>query len=583
MRVSSVLFEVDEPIDESRARALAVNEVLREPVSEFLDDQRTKRRWCAAIVVAGTLLGVAAIGMTNVPAPVALALLLGGPAVGIGGYTYLDRQDPDVTVTAVEKGYWTGYSIPDEKGVVVYDASDSLDRSAFNLERLSDRETITEATERLADLDEFPVVMDRNGDVEATFTGTLEDVQTEIANAEQHTVEAPVVSAESPAAEAVEFFAERADEDSLGVDVAVPEEDAEADVTELADLERIAAADDDEAELEELSAASRNLVGDLSQMQETAVDLLNDHVAVAADALGLVSYHFYCPDCQMDDIDSRVSLSDADAGKWYCETCRSTHRMETVVPRHRIKDDVVNPTWDQLWAEKDDERREIYENIEDQKQELQEREFEQRREEIRTTTDRIRDLRSKIRDLKTQAKAAEGTVDEIGDLMVKYERLHERRKRQFQQEVQDSFAEIDAQTERILEETRNEEEERIERAEQEAKEKAQLMREEERRREMEKFVAEQQMANARTQMKMEQDAAHHQEEMAQQAALTQAEMAHDAMLHEEEMELERRHHRENWMLKTRGGTSTLDIIDRAKMWKDRRPFASASTYDGGGD
>jgi hypothetical protein len=143
--------------------------------------------------------------------------------------------------------------------------------------------------------------------------------------------------------------------------------------------------------------------------------------------------------------------------------------------------------------------------------------------------------------------------------MVKYERLDEQRKQDFEREVEAAFAEIDEETERILEQTRNEEQERIEAAEQDAKEKAQMMREDERRREIEKFAARQEMENKRK----------------------RAELQQRAELHDEEIDVEKRHHREEWMLETRGRTSFSGRIDRFKLWKDRKIGQSA--YEGGDD
>jgi hypothetical protein len=553
MRVRDVVYESDGPADEDTARALAINEVLREPLSEFLDEQQTRLRYVLAIGLVAVVLGVGALA-ADAGAAVGGGLVAVGLAVGGGGYAYLNSQSPDVTVRSVQKGYWAAHCLPVQDGTILYDATESVGTTRFELEQLTDPEAIASANERLTDIEEFPVVMPRDGNVEETVTGTLDEVKAEIETAEQYTVQAPVVPAEGAEREAVESLAGLAEDDSVSADVDVSVDEARSDVRELDELEQMAAAEGAESELESLSDTSRQLVEDLSGMQETAVDLLNDHIGTAADAFGLVSYNFYCPDCQTDDIDSVVELSDPQDGDWYCETCRTTHDTAAVIPRHRIKDDIVNPVWDQLWREKDDQRREIYENIEDQKADLQEREFEQRREEIRSTTDRIRELRSRIRDLKTEAKAAEGKVSEIGDLMVKYERLHDQRKQAFEEEVESSFAEIDAETDQILEETRNEEQKRIEAAEQAAKEKAEMMREEERRREVEKFVAEQQLADERARAKLEQ--------------------------HEEEMAMERKHHRENWMLETRGRTSFSGHIDKMRQRKDRVLGATARDHRG---
>ncbi|MFD1527300.1 MULTISPECIES: hypothetical protein [Halolamina] len=570
MRVDDVLYEAGEPVDPDRAKELAVNEVLKKPLTEHLNNQQKKYRQIAVASGVLILAGVGALAI-NIDPLVGGGLLIAGIVVAGGGYSYVNREDPNVTITGIEKGYWTGYSLPTDDGVMVYDAMDNIDQTEFDLEQLSDTEPVSSARADIENLSEFPVVMPPGENPEASFTGTLESVREEIENADRHTVEVPLVSTGSRQAEAVDFFASTATDeaDPVSVDVEITDNEAQGDVQSLAELERMAASDHGESELEELSETSQELANDLSGLQETAIDLLNEHVGAAADAFGLVSYNFYCPDCQMDDIDSELSLSNPHEGTWYCGTCRESFETEEILPRHRIKDEIVNPVWDQLWIEKDDQRREIYENIEDQQSDLQEREFEQRSEEIRTAADRIQEIRSKIRNLKTQAKAAQGKVDEVGDLMVKYDRIHEERKREFQQEVEQSFAEIDERTERVLEETRNEEQERIEQAEQAAKEKAELIREEERRREVAKFIAEQRRADARNEAAL-----------AQQAERKRAEMGQRAEFHDEEMTMEQRQHRENWNLKTRGKTSFSSHINRFKQWKDRTLGASAHQSGG---
>jgi len=543
MRVTDVCYEDGASVDEDQARAFAVNEVLRDPLTAFLETQYSRAKLAAGAGVAGVLLGVFA-SVADVAGVPALPLIGLGVAVGVGGLLYVRSQEPDITVTGVRKGYWSGYCIPDDGGVVVYDATDSRNRTTFNLELLDDHDKIRQASDQLTEVQDFPVVMPRDANVEETVTETLESVREEIENAREKTVEAPVIQETDPAADAVEFLSHRAVADPVTTDTVVGPEKAREDVAALSELESMAAADG-EADLEDVSEIGRDVAADLSDHQETAIDVLNDHIETAADAFGVVSYHFYCPDCLTDDIETRLDLSDPEDDVWFCETCRSHHDTADVVPRHRIEDDVVNPVWDQLWIEKDDQRREIYESIEDQKADLKEREFEQRQEEIRTATDRIRDLRSRIRDLETQAKAAEGTVDEIGDLMVKYEHLHQQRKEEFQTEVGEAFAEIDQKTAEIMEQTRNEEQERIEAAEQAAQEKAEAMREDERKRERAKFMAEQQLENKRAKA-----------EMAHEGAMTQAELSQSAD-----------HHREDVLLDTHGSLSASDKINNARKWK----------------
>ncbi|WP_255150039.1 hypothetical protein [Halorarius halobius] len=546
MRVTDAIYEADDPVSETEARSLAVNDAIGDRIEQHLDDQQRYLRYSLAAGGVGVLAGIVLLAATTATLP-GVGLLLVGAAVGGGGAYYARSRDPDVSVEGIEKGYWTGHLVENDGRVVVYDAVDSYEETEFDLELLRDREEISAAHERLSDINEFPVVMPGSEGVESRVTSTLESVKAEVESAEHRTVTAPVVRGGSSAATGLSTLASRADADPVDVDTTVPFDAAADDVAELTELESLAANDEGEAELEALSETSRALVSDLSGLQETAVDLLNDHIQTAADAFGMVSYHFYCPDCLTDDIESRLELADSADGRWYCDTCRSHYDPEDTVPRHRIKDDIVNPVWDQLWREKDDQRRRIYEDIEDQKADLREREFEQQREEIRSASDRIQDLRSRIRDLKTEAKAAKGTVDEIGDLMVKYDRLNEQRKEEFRADVEESFAEIDEKTDRVLEETRNEEQERIEAAEQEAADRAETIREEERKRQQAMFLAEQRLENQR------------------KAA---------------ELQQKKEFHKEDVLLETRGELSFSDTINNAHYWKAQNLGTSTK---GGGD
>ena len=561
MRVSETVYSNSDPLPEGEARALAINEALREPLSEFLNEQQRLLRRVLGVAATLTLIGIGllATGATLL----GTGGVFGGLLVGGVGYRYVDDRDPGVQVTGIEKGYWTGYTIPGEDGVLFYDATATVPTEEFELEQVRDEEDVAAARAQLEELGDFPVVMAEDQSVEGEFTEVLETVEAELEATESAQVTAPVIAQGSPASAAITTLVHNAEAGSVPAATEIDVEEAEQDLADLSELGQLASETPVEAELEAMSEVGQTAADDLLGHQEEAIETLNDHIQTAADAFGIVSYNFYCPACQEDDIESQLVVPDDPADDVYCETCRSYHAREEAIPRHKIKDDVVAPTWDQLWAEKADEKREIYENIEDQKLDLKEREYEQSREEIRTATERIRDIRSKIRDLKTQAEAAEGAVDEIGELMVKYERLNEERKEQFSNEVADSFEEIDEETERILEETRSEEQERLAKAEEEAEQKAEMLRVEERQRQAEMLAAQRQMHQEIAAEQM-----HHREQVSQTELEAEAEMTRA------KLDQEAKHHRENWMLKTRGKTSFSDRIDRMKMGKDRLLRAS---------
>jgi hypothetical protein len=504
MRLASVVFDDGSPVGEQEARALAVHEAIGDYLSDHLDGQWTNIKRAGAVGAGVAVLGIGLLA-TNSPG-LGAGLLVLGVVIGGGGVAYSRRQEPDVTVRSVEKGYWTGYMIPDRNGTVVFDATDTIERRQFTLELLEDPEQAAAVQRDLESIRDFPVVLEREGNVEASFVDSLSDLESAIDEAATHEIAAPVIEGDDPAMETLSRLAPEATADPVDAGgVAVSMDDAHDQVDAFDEFEEMADEDHGESVLLNVSEQSRELANELSGLQETAIGLLNDHIGTVGDTFGLVSYHFYCPDCIGDDIESRLEVRGSDS-QWYCETCRSNFEPGDGVPRHRIRDDIVLEMTEQLWIEKDDQRREIYESIEDQKAELEEREFEQRREEIRTAEERIKDVRGRIRDLQTEAKAKEGIVDRIGELMVEYERLNERKKEQFRDNVTEAFEEIDEETEEVLEETRGIVQDRIDEAEKEAKEKAETMREEERQFQRELIAYQEARADRRAEFEQEQAA-----------------------------------------------------------------------------
>lgn len=492
----------------------AVADVVTDDLESFLDQQTERLHKLifasAAMVVLGGVLLVYGSGLVTV----GLGLIAGGFLIGGGGVAYIKSQSPPVTVKNVECRLWTAHILPDEDGSIVYDATDTANHSELTLKQLDNPEKLSLAQEFLEELDELPVVMDREESVETDLHSTFDSVGNELEQATEKTVSAPIIDDHHPVVESLQQLAESAtdgdvDHDALAVDL----EKAESDVQSIEELETLAFETDAEEELQTIKSEAEKTVAEVSDTQETAIDILGDHISTVGNILTMGSYNFYCPSCAEDDVDSSLEVKKSgNTFSWHCDTCQSRFHNELVIPKHEMKDGIVEPVWDQLWIEKDDERRAIYENIEDQQSELKEREFEQRQEEIRRAWDQIKDLRSKIRDLRTDARAAQGTVEQIGQMMVKYERLNEERKQKFHQDVAEAKQEIDEMTEEIVEETRQLEQQKIEEAQKEAEEKAQLIREEERQREREKFIAQQELADQRKAAELEQRSEQHTEE-----------------------------------------------------------------------
>jgi hypothetical protein len=523
MRLPHTIFDGNEPISEQESQTLAIKQAIDDEVNEHINSQWSKIKRLGA---AGLLLVVVGVGIFSTGNNIGIGISVLGLLVGGGGIAYVRSQEPDISVTGIQKGYWTGYMIPDRDGTVVFDATDSIERKEFSVELLDDPDVVESVEENLAEMSEFPVVMTDQSDVETDFVQSVADVQNAINTAERHELTAPVLTEKESAVSTLDKLAPMAEEDPIDAGgVSVPLEKATDQVTTFSDFESMADEDHGESTLLNVSDHSRDLANELSGLQETATSLLNDHIKTAGDMFGMISYNFYCPDCMEDDIESQLAIVGGD-GEWHCDACRSNFALDGGIPRHRIRDEVVLDVWDQLWTEKDDQRREVYESIEDQKAELKEREFEQRREEIRNVENRIKDIRSRIRDLQTEAKAKEGIVEEIGDLMVKYERLSNQRKEKFRQDISDSFERIDQKTQETLEETEGIVENRIQEAENEAEQRAEMMREEERQRHKEQMAQQRQIAKAQ----MEQQA-----EIAEGQVAKEAEIAGRQVAEQQEM------------------------------------------------
>lgn len=497
MRLESTILRDDTPVDGPEELGFVLADVVGDDLATHLETVRTRLLVAGGAVVAGVLVGggLLATGAT-VPG---VGILIAGILGGVGAYYAATNASPEVTVTGVQKRYWTAHLLPQSDGTMVYDATGGVERTELEFEQLDDEGAIESRRAVFgAEEDHLPTLLDREENVETTYAEALAGLEAELESVDSRRIDAPLVDGTSDLGRSLSTLLDAAgsDEDAA-VELATDLETAREDVEAVEELERLAVQDESTDDLQAVTAEARERVTEVLEAQEDAVEVLNDHLETAADVFALTTFNFYCPVCALDDIDAELRPVRTDDANWRCSTCQNRFGGEHVIPRHRIRDELVVDVWDQLWIEKDDQRREIHENIDDQLSDLEEREYEQRREEIRDAGDRIKQLRSKIRDLRTQARASEGAIEEIGALMVKYERLNESRKREFQSDIDDAIEEIDEKTSSIMNRTQNIEQQRLSAAEQAAQERAEIVRAEERRREREKFQMEQRLATQR--------------------------------------------------------------------------------------
>ena len=491
MRLSSTTLSGDRTVDDATSLALSIDEVIGEYIREFAEEQHSTYRDGLKLIAAGALTIIFAYVVIG-----GVWVAMVGAAIGGKGLVDLKRardERPEIRVTGARKRYWTGYAFPRGEGTLLFDATDTASHTEFNLERLDDPDALAQAHNELTKIDRFPTVIDPGDNVEEDIVRHLGNVHNELANTEELTLSAPVIEGDNPLVEGLERIEPAMSDGGVDLDPEYELDEAAEIVDTIEDLEQLAFETDPGEQLRELKESADETVTHVVETQSDAIETLNDHIETAGDLLATTTYKFYCPVCQIDEVESQLEGTLSDGAEWHCPTCTNTFTEGVIIPKHRMKDEVIEDVWDQLWIEKDDERRRIYESIEDQKTELGEREYEQRREEIRTASGRIKDRRAKLRDLQTRARAGKGKIDEIGDLMVKYRGLAEQRKNKFRTEVNQKAEEIDRRTSELIEETRNVEQERLEQAEQQAQANAQMLRAEQERRHREKMAAQEQL------------------------------------------------------------------------------------------
>lgn len=489
MRLPSTLISDDGPLGEESEAGMIIADVIEDDLTDHLE---VKRFRFVASVVTGViaLSGGVYLASSTFDGLAIIAFLIAATALGYAVFVY--RSAPDVEVKSAEKRLWTSYLLPQSGAVVLFDGTGVTPYRRFELESLENQDQLRQINEDLEQGFELPILLPQENNLESTLQSNFIQISETLTNTTQEEIQVPIISQDSKITDGVASVQPHTRDGHLDVDsITIPLNQAQEDVGKIEELESLVFEDDVEQTFTKLKEHSQETLNQLTETHQELIELLNDSIESVGDALTIISYNFYCPVCLRDEISTELDLQvKGDTPKWYCDTCRKYHDLDDQVPMNRIKDDLVDEIWDRLWIEKDDEKRAIYEEIEDQQTELKEREFEQKQEIIRNGWNRIKDLRSKIRDLETEAAAGKGAVEEIGEVMVKYDRLREERRNEFQEDVIRAVERVDEETERVLKETRNFEQRKTEQAEKEAEQRAEIQRTEEQRRHRERLAVE---------------------------------------------------------------------------------------------
>jgi hypothetical protein len=151
------------------------------------------------------------------------------------------------------------------------------------------------------------------------------------------------------------------------------------------------------------------------------MNLVGENLAVFNRVLSIHSHEYLCPVCILEDVSSKM-LYDPAADRWTCPLC-----VNEVEPRfstirvHKIKNDLLNDIWDNLWIEKTDVRNQAIDDISNQKRNMANEEYKEKQQTLREFNALVKGLESKMRDLRSDVRAGLAFALKLGELMRKYE------------------------------------------------------------------------------------------------------------------------------------------------------------------
>jgi transcription elongation factor Elf1 len=433
-----------------------------------------------------------------------LALLIGGiigaffilPAlsllvIGLGLLLYDHFGTPLVNIKKIEKRYWTGLWMPYQNGCMFLNSSNGMKEVPFSLQKITNMNQLKESMERATmPYKEFPVVFDHKN-FEEDFANDLETIISRLSDREERTVSIPVIKTNHPVIDSIKKFQAYFKQKGLkNIKTTSTQKELERKVRELRVIETSAFKNNLNEVFNEFESKAAEKIKRMTKKQKESIEFLNEHIEKIGEILSISHFFFYCPTCADQEVSSVLKYdTQKDSDKWYCSACENYFEYEDlIIPIHRMKNNLFNHVWDQLWIEKEDEKLKIYNNIRDQKLELREKEFNHLQETIRNSWNRIKDIRSEIRDMGYSADAQQDAIEKIGTMMVKYERLNQLRKEEFIRDVRIITDQIGRETQRIIKESRNYDQKQLDKAEAQVKKREKIRKVEEIKRHQEKIV-----------------------------------------------------------------------------------------------
>jgi len=202
-------------------------------------------------------------------------------------------------------------------------------------------------------------------------------------------------------------------------------------------------------------------------------DIMNKYHMIMNYQLFNIAHNNYCPYCNKEayqqmmlgdythngeDDGGRVSfknntkmmLSDGFSQTWKCPLCEK--ETQQPIQKHKLDDELFTPVYDKLYEEHFKDRLSIYNNINDQKRKYAEKasaQFHQVLRENRTKEDHIK---SKIRNISAEIDSEQEAINQLNDLLVKYERIDKDRAKEIDRDIKKIKKDVEKENKKAKEE-----------------------------------------------------------------------------------------------------------------------------------
>lgn len=202
-------------------------------------------------------------------------------------------------------------------------------------------------------------------------------------------------------------------------------------------------------------------------------DVLNPSHLLLNHQISEIALNMYCPHCNKERIEhiengkyyhnkdigenqkdfksgTKLLLIDPDNLEYLCQVCE----QKTMEPlrRHKMDDELFTPMYDALSEEHFKERLDIYNSINDQKRKYLEKASSQFHEVMRESRTKEDLIKSKIRSIGAEIMAEQSAIEELNQLLMKYDRIEVDRANEIARDISQIKQNVQFENEKAREE-----------------------------------------------------------------------------------------------------------------------------------